>query len=124
MCPEEKLPSRIEVKDTPSVSYQQGERTSVRTELQSHAPSPNWPAWIFGGLLVLFFMGVIWFKPQVVIGNQQQKLLRILASVLVGVISGFFTGNLRLEGKVPALKDVQIGAIGGFAGFALTFFLW
>ena len=32
--------------------------------------------------------------------------------------------NLKLEGKVPALKDVQIGAIGGFAGFALTFFLW
>ncbi len=85
---------------------------------------PNWPAWVFGGILVLFFMGVIWFKPQEQFNAQQQKLLRILASVLVGVISAFFTGSLKLEGKIPGLKDTQIGAIGGFAGFALTFFLW
>jgi hypothetical protein len=84
----------------------------------------NWPAWVFGGLLVLFFMAIVWFKPQVQFSDQQQKLLRILASVLVGVISGLFTGALRLEGKIPVMNDVQIAAAGGFAGFALTFFLW
>jgi hypothetical protein len=91
---------------------------------QTQAERPNWPAWVFGGILVLFFMSIVWFKPQVHFDPTQEKLLRILASVLVGVISGFFAGALRLEGKVPMLKDMQIGAIGGFAGFALTFFLW
>jgi hypothetical protein len=91
---------------------------------ESKMERTNWPAWAFGGLLVLFFMSIVWFKPQVVFRPTQDKLLRILASVLVGVISGFFAGTLRLEGKIPVLKDMQIGAIGGFAGFALTFFLW
>jgi hypothetical protein len=93
----------------------------------SHNVSPaavvNWPAWIFGGVLVLFFMGLIWFKPQQ-LNQQQDKLLRILSSVFVGVMCGFFTGNLKLEGKVPVLNDLQIGALGGFAGFALVFLSW
>jgi hypothetical protein len=104
--------------DHPAIDPDQAGRTNTSPA------GTNWPAWIFGGLLILFFMCVIWFKPQEQFSAEQQKLLRILASVFVGVISGFFTGSLGLEGKIPNLKDVQIGAIGGFAGFALTFFLW
>jgi hypothetical protein len=84
----------------------------------------NWAAWVFGGVLVLFFMCVIWFKPIAQFNPQQDKLLRVLSAVFVGVISAFFSGNLKLEGKVPVLRDIQIGAIGGFAGFALTILLW
>jgi von Willebrand factor type A domain len=84
----------------------------------------NWPAWIFGGLLIVFFMGIVWFRPQTKFDELQQKLVKILAAVCVGVVSAFFTGALRLEGKVPMVKDVQVGALGGFAGFVLTYFLW
>lgn len=89
-----------------------------------HFAGNQGPAWIFGGILLLFLMALIWFKPNEIFGGPQQQLVRILGSVAVGLIAGFFTGSLKLGGKVPFANDIEIAAVGGFAAFVLTFIGW
>lgn len=80
--------------------------------------------WVFGGVLLLFIMAVVWFKPNERFGGPQQQLVRILGTVAVGLLAGFFTGSLQLGGKVPFANDIQIAAVGGFAAFVFTFMAW
>jgi hypothetical protein len=81
-------------------------------------------SWVFGSILLLFIMAVVWFKPNEQFQGPQQQLVRILGSVAVGLLAGFFTGSLQLGGKVPFANDIQIAAVGGFAAFVLTFMAW
>ena len=80
--------------------------------------------WVFGGILLLFIMAVVWFKPNEVFGGPQQQLVRILGCVAVGLLAAFFTGSLQLGGKVPFANDIQIAATGGIAAFVFTFMAW
>ncbi len=54
----------------------------------------------------------------------QVSIVRLLGSILGGIISAFFSGNLQLGGKVPGLDDIRIAAIGGFGAFVLIYLLW
>jgi len=80
-------------------------------------------AWVFGSILLIFFIVLVFWNPSN-LGSTQQQVVKFLVAAFVGLIAGFFTGNLNLGGKVPALSDVTIGAAGGFAGFVLVLFLW
>jgi hypothetical protein len=81
-------------------------------------------SWVFGGILLLFIMAVLWFKPNELFGGPQQQLVRILGSIAVALLAGFFTGSLQLGGRVPFANDIQIAAVGGFAAFVFTFMAW
>jgi hypothetical protein len=89
-----------------------------------HFAGNQGPAWVFGGVLLLFIMAVVWFKPNEIFGGPQQQLVRILGSVAVALLAGFFTGSLQLGGRVPFANDIQIAAVGGFAAFVFTFMAW
>src|ERR1700737_4161815 len=52
-------------------------------------------SWVFGGILLIFIMAVIWFKPTEQFGGPQQQLIRIIGSIAVGLLAGFFTGSLQ-----------------------------
>lgn len=85
---------------------------------------PLGAAWVFGGILLLFIMAVVWFKPNDQFAGPQRQLVRILGSVAVGLLAGFFTGSLQLGGKIPFASDIKVAAVGGFAAFVLTFIGW
>ncbi|MCI0628231.1 MAG: hypothetical protein L0387_42365 [Acidobacteria bacterium] len=85
---------------------------------------PHTVTWVFGGILIIFFMALVWFKPEDAFGPDQSRIIRLLAALAVGLISAFFVGGLKLGGKVPLLPNVVIAAFGGFAGFVLTLLLW
>lgn len=78
---------------------------------------------VFGFILLLFLIGLVIWNPQD-LASTQQRVVRILASVFVGIISAFFAGSLKLGGKIPGLNDMTIAGVGGFAAFALVFLLW
>jgi hypothetical protein len=81
-------------------------------------------SWVFGSILLLFIMAVVWFKPNEQFQGSQQQLVRVLGSVAVALLAGFFAGSLQLGGKVPFANDIQIAAVGGFAAFVFTFIAW
>lgn len=81
-------------------------------------------SWVFGGILLLFIMAVVWFKPTERFEGPQQQLIKIIGSIAVGLFAGFFTGSLRLGGKLPFANDIEIAAVGGFAAFVFSFMAW
>lgn len=80
-------------------------------------------AWIFGSILLLFLISLVFWNPST-LPPTSQKVIRLLSSVFGGLISGFFAGNLNLAGRIPKLNNITIGAVGGFAVFVLIFLTW
>lgn len=92
----------------------------------SNSPAPvrsAVSAWFFGIVLLVFFMALVIWNPKD-LAPTQISIVRLLGSILGGIISAFFSGSLQLGGKVPGLDDVRIAAIGGFAAFVLIFLFW
>jgi hypothetical protein len=81
-------------------------------------------AWAFGAVSLLFLMALIFFGPSNLSPNYR-PIIRFIAAICAGVVSGFFVGQLRLGGKIPGLDtDMRVAAAGGFAAFALVLLLW
>jgi len=80
-------------------------------------------AWVFGTILLFFLISLVFWNPTN-LAPTSQKVVRLLASVFGGLVSGFFVGSLNLAGKIPRLNNVTIGAVGGFAVFVLIYLVW
>lgn len=81
---------------------------------QAHA------AWIFGGLLLAFFIGVFALGPES-LPLYKQRLLAFLSALLGGFFAYFFVGSLQTTGELSGLK-VKAGA--GFGVFVLVLAWW
>lgn len=78
-------------------------------------------AWIFGSLTLVFLM-VIYLRG----GNTHDPVIRLIASILAGLMGFFITGSMKLvsEGKIASWGKISIQAGGGAAFFALVFLTW
>lgn len=81
-------------------------------------------SWVFGSLLLLFYLGVFAFAPNE-LAEFKQKQLAIISALLCGLFTFFLVGSLqvslRLNLKLPELA-LQGG--GGLAAFVLILLWW
>lgn len=80
-------------------------------------------AWVFGSILLVFFIALVFWNPAN-LGQTQQQVVKYLVATFVGLFAGFFSGSLKLGGKLPFLNDITIAAAGAFAAFVLVLLLW
>ena len=80
-------------------------------------------AYIFTGLIVIFFMIAYFVKPAS--EEQSSKILRFLAAVCSGFAAGFWVGTalLNIEGMVGGVK-VTLSATAGFAMAIIVWLSW
>jgi DNA-binding beta-propeller fold protein YncE len=82
-------------------------------------------SWIFGSLLLLFFVGVFLFAPPE-LPAFKQRMLGVSCALLAGIFAFFMTGTINLELKIvkAVLGEVGVKATGGVAIFALVLWWW
>ncbi|MDA2937606.1 carboxypeptidase-like regulatory domain-containing protein [Acidobacteria bacterium AH-259-A15] len=88
---------------------------------QNHSPA----SWIFGSLLLLFFVAVFTFAPDT-LPTYKQRMLAIASALLAGLLAFFLTGAVGL--KIDSIKSrfgaVGVKASGGIAVFVLVLVWW
>lgn len=82
-------------------------------------------SWIFGSLLLLFFVGVFIFAPKSLV-EYKQRMLAFFAALLAGLFTFFFTGDisLKLGGLKSKFGKVTVKATGGIAAFTFVLVWW
>ncbi len=81
-------------------------------------------AWVFGAVSLLFLMALIFFGPSN-LSADYRPIIKFVAAICAGVVSGFFVGQLGLGGTIPGLdSDLRVAAAGGFGAFVLVLLLW
>jgi len=95
--------------------------TKPLTRIQSQS---RW-TWVFGSLLLAFFVGVFIFAPQT-LPEFKHRMLAIACALLAGVFAFFLTGDVGLEIKSIQSRfgDVGVKATGGIAVFVLVLVWW
>ena len=78
------------------------------------------PSWIFGGLLLVFILGVFIWAPNSLPPFKQQ-LLAFICALLAGLFAFFFTGIIGLTGRIG---DWRVQATGGIGVFILVLWWW
>jgi hypothetical protein len=84
----------------------------------------NLGSWIFGGLLLLFYIGfVIWAPP--VLPDFKLKMLGILSGLLTGLFGFFIAGDITTKVNAQISHGIQIAlqATGG-VGLAVATVIW
>ena len=76
-------------------------------------------SWIFGSLLLLVLIGVLFFRPN--LSPDQRAILRLLMALDVGFFAIFFVGGVLLNGT---LMGLVLSATGGFVLFILIQFVF
>ena len=81
-------------------------------------------SWVFGSLILIFYMFVFLYGPKVLSDSQHQQL-GILSALLAGLFAFFLTGSIltRGDGNVSATTRVAVQATGGL-GLAVLVLLW
>ena len=81
--------------------------------------------WIFGSLLLVFFVCVFVFCPAE-LPEFKQRMLAISSALLSGIFAYFMTGQMKLEikGIKNILGNVGVKATGGTAVFGLVLIWW
>jgi len=81
--------------------------------------------WLFGGLLLVFVIGVFMFAPPE-LPDYKQRILALCAALLAGLFGWFLSGEIGL--RINALKsrfgDIVVRAGGGLALFVLVLLWW
>ncbi len=77
-------------------------------------------AWLFGSLLLLFFIWIFVFGPDKLPAYKQQ-MLAIFAALLCALFTFFFVGSLQIQGK---WKKLAIRSGGGLAVFIFVMIWW
>jgi len=82
-------------------------------------------SWIFGGITLLFLLGVFCFGPER-LPEWKRRLLGYVCAVSGGLFGFFFTGaiTLKLESEITDYSRIAIQAIGGFALFVFVLWWW
>lgn len=76
-------------------------------------------SWIFGGLLLLFLIMVVFLVPNAT--GTQQGVIRFLMALTAALLAFFFVGGVLLHGT---LRGLAISATGGFVLFVLIQFVF
>jgi hypothetical protein len=76
-------------------------------------------SWIFGSLLLLVLIGVLFFRPN--LSADQRAILRLLMALAAGFFAIFFVGGVLLNGT---LMGLALSATGGFVLFILIQFIF
>lgn len=85
--------------------------------------------WIFGGLLLVFFVYVFVFAPEV-LPAYKQRMLGISNALLAGLLAAFLTGYLTIElsgrgqERNPGRSWPMVRGAGGLGVFALVLWWW
>lgn len=94
----------------------------------SPAPGTRWHAlgaWVFGSLLLAFFVGVFVFAPDS-LPPFKQRMVGFASAILAGLFAFFMTGRLGVRLTEAELGRVwlALNAAGGLIAFALTLWWW
>lgn len=87
-------------------------------------PDQRWGSWIFGSLLLAFYLGVFLFGPSV-LADYKYRMLGIISALLGGFFAYFLTGQIvtTVKGDLSGGKQVGIRATGGI-GLAVGLLFW
>ena len=77
--------------------------------------------WVFGSLLIVFYLAVFLFGPSV-LPSYKYQMLGIVSALLAGMFAYFLTGNIVTSVKGD-VSGVGVRATGG-AGLAIAMLLW
>jgi hypothetical protein len=80
-------------------------------------------SWIFGGLFVVFVLGVFMFGPAT-LPDYKQRILAYVCALLAGLFALFFTGTLLLNAELPIAGKWAVQGGAGFALFLVVLFWW
>jgi hypothetical protein len=86
-------------------------------------PDQRIGTWIFGSLLIVFYLAVFLFGPSV-LPSYKYQMLGIISALLAGLFAYFLTGNIvtTVKGKMSG-AGIGIRATGG-VGLAIAMLLW
>jgi hypothetical protein len=81
--------------------------------------------WIFGSVLLVFFLGVFLFAPSE-LPEFKQRMLAVSSALLAGLFGFFFTGavQVRVKPVENVFGKVAVKATGGSALFVLVLAWW
>lgn len=82
-------------------------------------------SWVFGSLLLVFFVWVFAAGPEK-LPDFKQRMLAVACALLAGLFSFFMTGtlNLHVKGLESVFGKVGVKATGGLAAFTLVLIWW
>src|SRR5581483_4595108 len=82
-------------------------------------------SYVFGSLLLAFFVGVFCFAPES-LPEFKQRMLAVSSSLLAGIFAAFMSGNLgiKVTGMTSRFGKVALRAGGGVGVFALVMLWW
>ena len=81
-------------------------------------------SWIFGGFLLVFYIGVFLFGPSV-ISDQKHQMLGLISAILAGLFAFFMSGTLMGESdRLKTAAGITIRATGGLAAAAGVLLWW
>lgn len=88
------------------------------------APDQRLGSWIFGSLLLAFYLGVFVFGPSV-LADYKYRMLGVISALLGGLFAYFLTGQIvsTLKGNLSGAGQLTVRATGGI-GLALVLLLW
>lgn len=112
VSPPPKLPSAPNQPTTASPTTHQAQDQRIAT-------------WVFGSILLTFFLGVFLFAPKE-LPEFKQRMLAFSSALIAGLFGFFFTGQMNLELKVVKQRfgDLGVKATGGAALFVLVLIWW
>jgi hypothetical protein len=86
--------------------------------------SRNVGSWIFGGLLLAFYIGFLIWAPAI-LPDFKLKMLGILSGLLTGLFAFFITGEIttKINAEISKGTQIVVQATSG-AGFAVATVLW
>jgi hypothetical protein len=96
--------------------------------MASPAPQPaadqRIGSWIFGGLLLAFYLGVFLFGPSI-LPDYKYRMLGIISALLGGLFAYFLTGSIVTSAKrnISGSGQIALRAGGGF-GLACVLLVW
>jgi hypothetical protein len=94
-----------------------GTPAGLHPVLKRFRDSASLASWIFGGLILLFLMSVVFVE----IGPEKFPIVRFLMALSAALLALFFVGGVLLQGT---LKGLYVSATGGFALFILIQFVF
>lgn len=115
--------------DTNNITPSSDQLSEVNSKQASIPSSANQSrlkgSWIFGSLLLIFFIYVFSFGPDM-LPEYKARMLALISALIAGLFGFFLTGDVGIEIKTLQSRFGTIGvkAAGGLALFVMTIVWW